>query len=98
MKTPHMITLLILLFVNLLNAEYQLVEHPRILVNKEILPGLAERAVSGGLAGEDYAVIKSEADRVVEQGIADRAANEVGFHGGSVPLTLRCVMGLGPPH
>jgi len=49
-------------------AEYQLGEHPRIFITKETLPLLAERARGSGMLAEDYAMIKAEADRVVEQG------------------------------
>jgi len=46
---------------------YQLGPHPRILVNSENLPLLAERA--GGVLSEEYRTIKAEADRAVAQGV-----------------------------
>lgn len=76
MKISRLITLLILLSFHLLKAEYQLGEHPRIFINKEILPVLAEKVRSGGLLADDYAMIKAEADRVVEEGSLRAIDNE----------------------
>ena len=76
MKISRLITLLILLAFHLLKAEYQLGEHPRIFINKEILPVLAEKVRSGGLLADDYAMIKAEADRVVEEGSLRAIDNE----------------------
>lgn len=49
---------------------YQLGPHPRIFVNEQQLPVLAERA-QGALSGE-YATIKSVADKAVAEGIRER--------------------------
>jgi len=76
MKISRLITLLILLSFHPLKAEYQLGEHPRIFINKEILPALAEKVRSGGLLADDYAMIKAEADRVVEEGSLRAIDNE----------------------
>jgi len=46
---------------------YQLGSHPRILISRQSMPALAERA-GGALAGE-YGVIKAEADRAVAGGV-----------------------------
>lgn len=46
-------------------ADYTLGEHPRILINKAMLPELARRATAGGILSGDYEAMKNEADRMV---------------------------------
>jgi len=48
-------------------AAYELEEHPRIFINKEILSELAVRAAGEGMLAGDYALIKAEADYFVQR-------------------------------
>jgi FlgD Ig-like domain len=51
---------------------FELVDHPRIYINKEILSELALRATGEGMLAEDYALIKAEADGFVARGALKR--------------------------
>ncbi|MEA1996325.1 MAG: hypothetical protein U9N45_01735, partial [Gemmatimonadota bacterium] len=77
MKLIYSLSLLILLSAALpVWADHQLCDHPRILINKELLPVLAERARGTGIPADDYASIKAEADRMVAEGTFRNIANK----------------------
>ncbi|MEA2062973.1 MAG: hypothetical protein U9P14_04690 [Gemmatimonadota bacterium] len=67
MQKITLVLLLLILSVSPGWADYQLRDHPRIFINKEILPALAARASGTGMLAEDYALIKTEADYFVEK-------------------------------
>ena len=68
MKRIILQCLLIGLSAQLVLGAYQLGDHPRILINKAMLPSLVAKATGGGMLGDDYASIKAEADWVVANG------------------------------
>jgi hypothetical protein len=57
-------------------ADYQLGEHPRVLISPETLPLLAQRATGDGILASDYQSIKAEADRMVAEGTFRNIANK----------------------
>ncbi len=62
-----LITLAIVLISHATGYSYQLNPHPRILINKQQLPSLADRA--SGVSSEEYNIIKEVADRAAAEGI-----------------------------
>ena len=65
MKRINFAILITLLCCTALSA-YDLGNHPRIFINQENLPRIAERAYAEGMLADDYAMIKKEADRLVD--------------------------------
>ncbi len=66
----------VLLVAGIVLADYQLGEHPRIMINSETLPLLAQRATGDGILASDYQSIKAEADRLVAEGTFRNIANK----------------------
>jgi hypothetical protein len=57
-----------LFYFQVAGIAFELVDHPRIYINREILSELASRATGEGMLAEDYALIKAEADGFVARG------------------------------
>ncbi len=67
---------LFLCFIWTVCSAYELGDHPRIMLNKTILPSLVRKATGAGMPGGDYASIKAEADWVVANGQFRNIRNE----------------------
>ncbi len=76
MRVICLVAFLVLLIAGIAFADYQLGAHPRIMINSETLPLLAERATGGGMLAQDYASIKAEADRMVAEGTFRNIGNK----------------------
>ncbi|MBW7995149.1 MAG: hypothetical protein FVQ81_00980 [Candidatus Glassbacteria bacterium] len=61
------IALAIVLIFHTAGFSYQLGPHPRILINKQQLPSLTERA--SGVSAREYSIIKGVADRAAAEGV-----------------------------
>ena len=66
---------LLAVFAQTAVADYQLGDHPRIMINKATLPSLVSKATGGCMLADDYASIKAEADWVVANGQFRNAQN-----------------------